>query len=162
QQLAAAVVAALVVLAVGTGAVAWYRLAVRRNRPTATEVGAPTAAEVATLAPARATVRVRTTPPGGSIHVDGQTQGVSDVELALDAGDHQVEAALVGYIPAARRISVAAGAASEVELVLQPVGDARTLVSQQRTAQLRIDGARRGLQILLDEKPAPVGTIGAS
>src|ERR1051325_5421258 len=89
RKIALASVAALVFIALGVGAL------VVRSRVIAQSNRTQTAVALA-ASPAKASIRVRTTPPGGSITVDGQAQGTSDVQLALDAGDHQIEAALVG------------------------------------------------------------------
>jgi hypothetical protein len=126
---------ALVLLAVSIGAIARYRAADARDRSVA-----------AVPAAVKATVRVRTSPPGGSITIDGQAQATSDVQVALDPGDHRFDATLAGYAPAARTMTLTAGAESDVELALEPIADTLRVRAPEDGGELSLDGAAVALE----------------
>jgi serine/threonine-protein kinase len=115
-RLVRAAMAAGVLIAVGAGAIAFTRLS--GGRPP--DTGA---------AFASANVRVRTSPPGGTITIDDHEQGASDVQLALDPGEHQFVATLPGYAPLTRTMTLNPGSSTEIELTLEPLATALRLAA---------------------------------
>jgi serine/threonine-protein kinase len=111
-----ATIAAVVLIAVGAGAIAFTRLYGGRAPDTGTAF-------------TRANVRVRTSPPGGHITIDNHEQGVSDVQLALDPGEHQLAATLLGYAPLTRTVTLQSGSSTEIELTLEPLATALRLAA---------------------------------
>jgi hypothetical protein len=89
------------------------------------------------------TVHIHVSPPGATIRIDNETRGVSDLDIGLPVGNHQIEAQLDGYQTASSSFQARPGAASSIDLTLQPI-----LPVVKLTADT---GAGR---VSLDDKPA--------
>ncbi len=112
-------VAALLVTAIGIGALAKITVGRRPGKPRADTTGPL----------AQATLHVRVTPAGAKLTVDGRAQDGSEAQLALDSGEHTLEATLLGYAPLTKTMTLDAGRSSDVELPLQPLADSIRLVT---------------------------------
>lgn len=90
-------------------------------------------------------VKVRTTPPGASITVNGQFRGQSPVDLALAPGrSHELRASKAGYQPASRRVQVRSGEDQTVSMTLAAfLGEVRVL-SMPGDATVYVDGREAG------------------
>jgi hypothetical protein len=62
---------------------------------------------------------VRTDPPGATVLVDGKDAGISPVLLDVAAGEHTIEARLVGHEPATGKVTVAEGKIGRMVLELK-------------------------------------------
>ncbi|SEU19085.1 serine/threonine protein kinase [Stigmatella erecta] len=92
--------AAVLVLAVGAGALAllWPGRKAQAPAPVAVEAPAPPVSPVLTI---------ETEPPGARLVVDGQDVGRSPLRLdTLSLGEHTVEASLEGRLPSQRRVKL--------------------------------------------------------
>jgi serine/threonine-protein kinase len=137
NRLVRAGIAVVALVAVGAGAITFTRLYGGRAPDTGSAF-------------ARATVHVRTSPPGGNITIDNHEQGVSDVQLALDPGEHQLAATLLGYAPLTRTVTLDPGSSTEIELTLEPLATALRLEALEvksgglwlNDIETRIEGGR--------------------
>ena len=93
-----------------------------------------------------ASIRVRTTPAGAVVKVDGQAQPQSDFQREFGPGEHVLEATLVGYAPLTKNITLSTGATSDVVLALEPIPDALRLTTPDaENGNVWIDDARSPL-----------------
>ncbi|MCB9540667.1 MAG: PEGA domain-containing protein [Myxococcales bacterium] len=79
------------------------------------------------------TLRVRTTPPGAAVRLDGEALGPAPVERTLPPGRFRVQAHLPGHAEASQTVRAAAGAALDVHLVLPPDGATAPAVTGARS-----------------------------
>lgn len=99
----------------------------------------------ATLRPNWADVVLATEPPGASVAVAGQSQGLTPVTVAVPAGDTDVELRKEGYKPWRQRLTVSAGQKLELPLVrLQESDGLLDVKSSPAGAAVTIDGRYRG------------------
>ncbi|MGA8152315.1 MAG: protein kinase [Terriglobales bacterium] len=82
---------------------------------------------------------VHTLPAGATIVVNGETRGVSDLDLNLSPGNYQIEARLDGYEPATTTIDAQTGTPSAIELTLQPMPPAVKVVSDISNGKVAMD-----------------------
>jgi len=121
----AIVIGAAAVVVVLVAAVAFVKLT---HRPP------PLAAAVSSLA-----LHIHTSPPGATILVNGDTRGVSDLDLNLAPGNYQIEARLDGYQPASTSFDARPGTPNAIELTLQPTPPAIKLVSDMGSGKVSLD-----------------------
>src|SRR5208283_5407648 len=69
-------------------------------------------------------VHIGTNPAGATLRIDSQAVNISNQQVNLKPGDHDIEASLPGYETATAHVSVKPGAPSTVELTLLPLGQA--------------------------------------
>jgi len=84
-------------------------------------------------------VRVHTSPPGATIHVNNEVRGTSDLQLDLAPGSYQVEALLDGYKPEKISFEAKSGSPNSVDLTLQPVLPMVRLSSDTGTGSVTLD-----------------------
>ena len=84
-------------------------------------------------------LHVHTSPPGATILVNGETRGVSDLDLKLNPGNYQIEARLDGYQPASTAIDAQPGTPNAIELTLQPAPPAVKVVSDIASGKVSLD-----------------------
>jgi serine/threonine-protein kinase len=115
---------AALLIVVGIGVVVWQRSG-----------GGPEIPPTPQLA-----LRIRTSPPGAAISVDGKPLGTSDVTLQLEPGDHLVEATLPGYAAASQKVAGGAETPPLLELSLQPLRPSvRLVMSGVEVSEVRLD-----------------------
>ena len=59
-------------------------------------------------------------PEGATIFVDGEEVGVSPIELALEPGEHTIEARKDGFLPSKRRVTAVSGVEDPWQFTLTP------------------------------------------
>jgi serine/threonine protein kinase len=84
-------------------------------------------------------LHVHTSPPGATIVVNGETRGVSDLDLDLSPGNYQIEARLDGYQTASTSIDAQPGTPNAIELTLQPTPPAVKVVSDIGNGKVSLD-----------------------
>ncbi len=92
-------------------------------------------------------VRVRTSPPGAAVLIDGQPCAGSPCEMSLAPGPHQIEASMAGYGPGLLEIDVdAADPPDETpfSLLLEPLLPALEISSDFESGQVLLDGEPLG------------------
>ena len=83
---------------------------------------ASTSFTVQAAAPTTGTLRVRSTPSGASVRVDGSSVGMTNLDIPNVApGTHTVEISLSGYQTETRSATVTAGSTTTVQVTLTPV-----------------------------------------
>jgi hypothetical protein len=83
---------------------------------------------------------VRTNPPGASIRVGNEHKCNANCQVQLPPGEHQIQAVLDGYEPAARTVSLAAGSpAAPVDIELQPVAQAVRITTDLDSGKITLD-----------------------
>ena len=116
--------AVALLLVIGVGVFVWQR-----------DRSAPVSTSATTVV-----LRIRTSPAGAAISVDGRVLGNSDVTLELEKGEHLVEATLPGYESVSQNVSVGADASPLVELVLTPLSPLlRLVMSGVDVSEVRLD-----------------------
>jgi serine/threonine protein kinase len=83
--------------------------------------------------------RVHTSPSGATVLVNGETRGISDLDLNLTSGHYQIEARLDGYEPASTSFDAQPGTSNAIELTLQPAPPAVKLVSDIASGNVSLD-----------------------
>jgi eukaryotic-like serine/threonine-protein kinase len=112
---------------------------IRQRRDTPKTVSSSSAVQVS--------VRVRTSPAGATIRVDGQVLGTSEAELTLQAGDHEFEASLPGYAVARQKASLGGNAPPVIDLSLLPlVQSVRLVAPDVENGDVWLDEATRKLE----------------
>jgi formylglycine-generating enzyme required for sulfatase activity len=97
------------------------------------------------LTPNWAPVLLTSDPPGASVVVDGQTLGVTPIELELTAGERDVEVLLGGHNAWRDRIVVVANTPQQLPAVRLTPADGRVrLASLPSDAAVSVDGEFRG------------------
>ncbi len=111
------------------------------------------------LRPRRNAVRVRTTPPGAEILVDGQPRGQSPLEVpGLSVPDaHRIEARLPDHDPVSRDFNVQVDSVLELRLDLRTQTGSLAVHTEPPGAEIRIDGQSRGISPF-SRSDLPVGT----
>jgi serine/threonine-protein kinase len=90
--------------------------------------------------PGSSPVRIRTSPAGAAISVDGKPLGASDVTLQLAPGQYLVEATLLGYAAASQKLVVEADTSPLVDLSLPPLPPAvRLVMAGVEVSEVRLD-----------------------
>ena len=84
-------------------------------------------------------MRIHTSPPGAAIQIDGKSQGVSDLQVDLAQGGHQITAELDGYEPMARQFDVKPGTANAFDLTLKPALATMRLSSDSGAGKISFD-----------------------
>ncbi len=84
-------------------------------------------------------VQVRTWPPGAVIRVNGKVRGTSNFELEDKPGSYQIDASLDGYQPASATAQLKLGAATPIEMTLQPLPQTVRLVTDFSDAKVGLD-----------------------
>jgi len=93
------------------------------------------------LQPADALVRVRTRPPGAGVTVNGEYQGVSPLEAALEPGQAaDIRLFKQGYQRTARSVKLASGEQRTLDVTLQPQLAAISVQAEPAAARLWVDG----------------------
>ena len=118
-------------IAAGAGAVALLLLFVLLARPRHPASVPPPAGQFS--------VKVHTTPAGANIRVNKDPRGVSDLQLDLPAGSYEIEAQLEGYQPKTAMFEAKAGAASSLDLTLEPALPVLKLSSDTATGKVSLD-----------------------
>jgi hypothetical protein len=111
-------------------------------------------------------VTLRVEPPGARVSVDGKDVGEAPLEqpVRLAAGNHTIEASLVGHEPAARQVSVVGQGQETVELVLRPVSEPAEAKALLRVdcpvpdVSVSVDGAVVARTPLAAPQPVAAGT----
>ena len=99
----------------------------------------------AELTPDWAPVTISTVPPGAGIVVDGETVGITPMDVEITAGEHQIEVHLSGHNAWGMLLNVAAGAAQSLPLITLDPADGRVeLVSVPGEAAVSVNGEYRG------------------
>jgi hypothetical protein len=90
-------------------------------------------------------VLIRSTPPGASITVNGETAGVSPLSLpVLPAGRHLVVATLRGFRPLYKTVEIAPGERTVLDLTLEPLTGLLLVHSTPPGAELTVNDVHRG------------------
>jgi TonB family protein len=107
---------------------------------------------------ASGTLRVESQPPGATVMVDGQSRGVTPLEVpGLALGSHEVKVELKGFTPAIQKVELTSQPV-DVKLALvriPPATGVVEIISSPPGAAVSIDGARAGATPLADLKLKP-------
>ena len=97
-----------------------------------------------TLRKADGQVRVESRPPGASVTVDGDYQGVTPVVLDVASGRaHAIRAFKVGYAPKSVSVTVPSGERKSLSFTLEALEGDLAIETRPADAELWIDGKRR-------------------
>jgi formylglycine-generating enzyme required for sulfatase activity len=109
------------------------------------EARTPIALPPITLTRADGLLRIRTTPAGAGITLNGQYQGQSPLEVAVESGtDYRVQAFSAGYTAASTRIRLASGDERTVNLALGRTTGKLVVIAEPPEAELLIGGRAMG------------------
>ena len=84
-------------------------------------------------------VHIHVSPPGATIRVDNEPHNVSDLDITLPIGNHQIEAQLDGYQTAGSSFEARPGAPGSVDLTLQPVLPVVKLTADTGAGKVSLD-----------------------
>ena len=99
----------------------------------------------AELTPDWAPVTISTQPPGADILIDGETVGITPMEVEITAGERQIEVRLDGYNAWGMLLNVVADNAQRLPLIaLEPADGRVELVSVPSEAAVSVNGEYRG------------------
>ena len=97
------------------------------------------------LEAADGTLRVRSTPEGAGITVDGAYAGVTSLEIGIDADrSHTIRVFKIGYAPEDATLTLASGQHRVLEFALQALEGTLSIETRPGGAELWIDGKHRG------------------
>jgi serine/threonine-protein kinase len=85
------------------------------------------------------TIHIHASPPGATIRVDNEVRGVSDLDISLPIGNHQIEAQLDAYQTASSSFEARTGAPGSVDLTLQPVLPVVKLTADTGAGKVSLD-----------------------
>jgi hypothetical protein len=101
--------------------------------------------------------RIKTSPAGAQVRLNGEARGVSDLTLNLPVGDYQVDATLDGYLPASATLRAEFGRPNEIVLPLRPAQQLLRIFSDLDSGTVKLDSTPpqplEGGQAILENIP---------
>ena len=111
-------------------------------------------------------LEVRTSPPGAELILNGESRGVSNLQLDLPPGAYNLKADLAGYQPQSATLQVKAGAPASLDLTLQPLPSTFRLYTDLQAGSVHLDGNAVGElqdgQLILDSVSAGKHSLSVS
>jgi formylglycine-generating enzyme required for sulfatase activity len=102
--------------------------------------------EDAQLEPADGQLRVHSDPPGATVRVDGEFQGITPLTLSLASRTtHRLRLTRAGFEPALRQIALAPEQAREISVSLSPEYGVVFVAARPADATLLVDGESVGM-----------------
>ncbi|MBZ5672547.1 MAG: PEGA domain-containing protein [Acidobacteriia bacterium] len=111
-------------------------------------------------------LEVRTSPPGAELILNGESRGVSNLQLDLPPGAYSLKADLAGYQPQSTTLQLKTGAPASIDLTLQPLPSTFRLYTDLQAGSVHLDGNAVGElqdgQLVLDSVSAGKHSLSVS